>query len=155
MRLRCFPPVADKDVEVLVIGSFPGVASLEKKQYYGYGHNQFWRLLGTALGEDLQGMAYEERLRTLLQHHVGLWDVIASCQREGSLDGAIKGAEYNDFSKLKLPKLRVVCCNGQKAFSVAKDHFKARVVQLPSSSPARTMPFGEKAREWKKALLKS
>lgn len=153
MRLRGFSPVVDEQVEVLLLGSFPGVASLEKGQYYGFGHNQFWRLLGFALDEDLPSMGYEERLRRLLQHHVGLWDVIASCEREGSLDGSIRGAQYNDFSSLRLPRLRLVCCNGQKAFSVAQKLLAdVEVVRLPSSSPARTLPFEEKARAWREAM---
>ena len=153
MRLHCFPPVVDEDIEVLILGSFPGVASLERNQYYGFGHNQFWKLVGGVLRKDLQSMAYEKRLSTLLEHHVGLWDVIASCERKGSLDTNIKGAQYNDFSSLQLPKLRLVCCNGQKTFEIAKKLISGvPIVQLPSSSPARTLPFEKKLEEWKRAF---
>ena len=81
-----FPPVIDAKIETLILGSFPGVASLVKAQYYGHPQNHFWRLVGAVIEEPLAQMDYEARKRTLLKHHIGLWDVIDACRREGSLD---------------------------------------------------------------------
>ena len=89
-RMRSFAPVVDAGVRVLVLGSLPGEASLAQQRYYGHPLNQFWRLMSDVLGADLVGLAYEERLRTLLAHHIGLWDSIAEASRAGSLDSSIR-----------------------------------------------------------------
>jgi hypothetical protein len=78
---------------------FPGVASLVKAQYYGHPQNHFWRLVGAVIEEPLAEMDYEARKRTLLKHHIGLWDVIDACRREGSLDSNIRDPRHNDFSR--------------------------------------------------------
>src|SRR4051812_27730185 len=93
---RGFPPVIGARVETLILGSFPGVASLRKLQYYGHPQNHFWRLVGTVIGERLPEMEYERRLETLLEHGIGLWDIIDSCVRPGSLDSNIRDAQHND-----------------------------------------------------------
>ena len=89
------PPIALADARLFVLGSLPGDASLAARQYYAHPTNQFWRLLGGAIGEDLQGLPYDERLKRLAERRVGLWDVIASASRRGSLDQAIRLAEHN------------------------------------------------------------
>src|SRR4051812_25626492 len=100
-RLACFPPVIDRNTHALILGSFPGAASLAAQQYYAHPRNQFWRLLSAVLGEDLVSLPYERRLKRVLAYHVGLWDVIAACEREGSLDSAIRHPRSNDFAVLK------------------------------------------------------
>ena len=115
--LRGFPPVVAADTHTLVLGSFPGEASLAATQYYAHPRNQFWRLLGAVLDEPLAELVYEERLRRLLSHGIGVWDVLAACHREGSLDAAIRNAQPNDFASLRdhAPLLRKVCFNGKTA----------------------------------------
>lgn len=105
--LRGFPPVVAADTHTLILGSFPGEASLAATQYYAHPRNQFWRLLGAVLDEPFAELAYEERLRRLLSHGIGVWDVLAACHREGSLDAAIRNAQPNDFASLRehSPKL--------------------------------------------------
>ena len=112
-----FPPVIDAKIETLILGSFPGVASLVKAQYYGHPQNHFWRLVGAVIEEPLAEMDYEARKRTLLKHHIGLWDVIDACRREGSLDSNIRDPRHNDFSRVTgvAKKLRRVCFNGKTA----------------------------------------
>ena len=78
---RCFPPVVDTHTRVLILGSLPGEASLAQAQYYAYKHNQFWRLVGEVISQDLPNMDYAMRLQTLLAHHIGLWDVVAEAKR--------------------------------------------------------------------------
>jgi len=99
--LQGFPPVVAADTHTLILGSFPGEASLAATQYYAHPRNQFWRLLGTVLEEPLAELAYEERLRRVLAHGIGVWDVLAACHREGSLDAAIRNAQPNDFASLR------------------------------------------------------
>ncbi|MGN6849762.1 MAG: DNA-deoxyinosine glycosylase, partial [Sphingomicrobium sp.] len=94
------PPIARQDARLFLLGSLPGDASLSARQYYAHPTNQFWLLLGAAIGEELQCLPYEERLRKLRDRRIGLWDVIASASREGSLDQAIRDAEHNRIEHL-------------------------------------------------------
>jgi len=152
---RCFPPVVDAHTRVLILGSLPGEASLAQAQYYAYKHNQFWRLIGDVIGEELPGIAYAERLQTLLAHRVGLWDVVAEAKREGSLDSKIRDHAGNDLAGLiaSLPRLAVIAFNGGTAArigmkalgEIGNDH---AVVKLPSSSPAYTMSYSDKLHAW-------
>ncbi len=153
---RCFPPVVDANTRVLVLGSLPGEASLAQAQYYAHKQNQFWRLVGEVIGQDLVAMPYDERLRTLLAHHVGLWDVVAEAKREGSLDSNIRDHAGNDLMGLidSLPKLAVIAFNGGTAERIGlrilgRYGDRHRVVRLPSSSPAFTVPYAEKLSVWR------
>jgi len=151
-----FPPVIDPRVRTLILGSFPSRASLAKRQYYGHPQNQFWRLVGRIVAAPLDEMPYETRLETLLACRIGLWDVIGRCEREGSLDSAIRNETQNHFARVTrvAPGLRRVCFNGQTAGSYAglfaSQGYETRV--MPSSSPAYTLPFETKLRAWRKAL---
>ena len=151
-----FPPVIDAEVETLILGSFPSVASLGKAQYYGHPQNHFWRLVGAVIAEPLLEMEYEQRLRTLLKHRIGVWDIIGNCRREGSLDANIRDPAHNDFSQVTgvAKKLRRVCFNGKTAGRMeplfAGWGFETRV--LPSSSPAYTLRFEEKLKQWRQIV---
>jgi len=96
------PPVARSDATLFILGSLPGDASLAARRYYAHPTNQFWRLLGTAIGEDLQPLDYDRRLERLGERRIGLWDVIASASRSGSLDQSIREAEHNQLEHLAL-----------------------------------------------------
>jgi len=147
-----FPPVVDARIETMILGSFPSIASLGKAQYYGHPQNHFWRLVGAVIAEPLPEMEYERRLRTLLKHRIGLWDIIGACKREGSLDSNIRNSRHNDFSCVTAVagKLRRVCFNGKTAGGMeplfAERGFET--VVLPSSSPANTMRFEAKLVQW-------
>lgn len=124
----------------MILGSFPSEASLAANQYYAHPRNQFWRLLGDLFGEPFAAIAYDERLARLLEHRVGLWDVLAACDREGSLDAAITNSRTNPFMRLRrlAPRLTDVAFNGQTAGRFApvfRDAGYSTAV-LPSSSPA-------------------
>ena len=154
-----FPPVIDAKIDTLILGSFPGVASLVKAQYYGHPQNHFWRLVGAVIEEPLPAMEYQQRLDALLKHRIGLWDIIESCMRKGSLDSSIRNPGHNDFSRVTevATKLRRVCFNG-KAAGKLEPLFQERgfeTVVLPSSSPANTMRFETKLAQWRIALAKS
>jgi hypoxanthine-DNA glycosylase len=89
---RGLPPVARSDARLFILGSLPGDASLAARRYYAHPQNQFWRLVGTVIEEDLQSLRYDQRLERLAEHGIGLWDVIGSAVRPGSLDQAIREA---------------------------------------------------------------
>ncbi|MDY7575725.1 DNA-deoxyinosine glycosylase [Actimicrobium sp. CCI2.3] len=147
-------PVLDSTTRILILGSFPGVASLAAGQYYAHPRNQFWPLLADVLQQPLAAMPYPERLQYLLSQGIGLWDVIDSCQRRGSLDSAIRDARANDLVRLQsdCPQLRRVCFNGKTSAKFATEFMACGIdtLVLPSSSPANAMSsFAQKLAHWR------
>ncbi len=146
-----------RDARLFILGSLPGDASLAAGVYYAHPTNQFWRLLGNTIGEELQSLDYEARLQHLAHHRIGLWDVIASANRAGSLDQAIRDAAHNRIEQLHadFPALRGIAFNGSSASAAGRrligDVFPpASLIDLPSSSAANTSPFAQKAEAWAK-----
>ena len=151
---RAFDPVVDANTRLLILGSLPGDASLKAAQYYGHPQNGFWRLIGGVIGVDLVALAYADRLGALKAAGVGLWDVIASATRPGSLDTAIRDVEAADLNRLveTLPALRAIAFNGGTAARIGRRSLTLRtgvdLIDLPSSSPAYARPLSEKAAAW-------
>lgn len=156
-RLVGLAPVLTRDTRLLVLGSFPGVASLQAQQYYGHPRNHFWRLLSALWGIDLMTASYEQRLAEVRRRGLGLWDIYASCRREGSLDQAIEEAEYNDLASLRerAPTLQLVAHNGGES-ARAMRHVASlgyAVLRLPSTSPANaSWSFDRKLGAWRAAF---
>ncbi len=152
MIKRGFTPVLDENTRVLILGSLPSDESIRKQQYYGNPGNDFWRLLGCAIGENLQSMDYNRRLEALMSNGIGLWDVFNAGSREGSLDSRIGNEEINDFSSLKeiVPELKLVCFNGKKAGEyeplLREMGYETKV--LPSSSGANRRFSKKRIMEW-------
>ena len=152
------PPVARADARIFILGSLPGDASLAAAQYYAHPQNQFWRLVGCVVGEDLHSLPYERRLDRLAEHRIGLWDVIGSAVRRGSLDQSIRCSNHNRVEALvhDFPDLRAIAFNGTTSATVGRRLLGPatgiELLDLPSSSPANTRPFAEKAVAW--AILK-
>ena len=158
--LQGLAPLYSAGTRLLVLGSFPGVASLQKQQYYGHAQNHFWKISATLLSpvaSEVLSMDYTRRCAWLLEYGVGLWDVYAACEREGSLDSNIKQASPNDFSSVQAacPHLQAVAHNGGESFKHAK-HSQALgvpVYRLPSSSPANaTWSFERKLQAWREVF---
>lgn len=150
-------PVIDRHTRILILGSFPGDASLKAQQYYAHPRNALWPILAALTGEDLVARPYVERLPRLLAHGFGLWDVLGACERKGSLDSAIRKPAANDFERLHrlCPALAVVGFNGQMSGKFAPQFNDAgyRTVLLPSTSPAyAAMAFDEKLASWRQLL---
>lgn len=125
--------------------------SLAAQRYYAHPQNQFWRLAGTVIDRDLASLAYEDRLAALLDAGIGLWDMVATAARAGSLDSAIRAPEINDLAALDLPALRAVASNGAASAALAARHWAGRgvpLIRLPSSSPAYTLAFESKRAAW-------
>jgi hypoxanthine-DNA glycosylase len=151
--LSGLPPILDPAIHTLILGSFPGAASLQAQRYYAHPRNQFWALLGAILNEPLPDLPYAARLERMLSRHIGLWDALEGCEREGSLDAAIRRPQANDHLLLKdlCPQLRRVCFNGKAAGRYAPLYADAGydVLVLPSSSPANAaMSFSAKLALW-------
>ncbi|HEY0114067.1 MAG TPA: DNA-deoxyinosine glycosylase [Allosphingosinicella sp.] len=151
---RSFAPIVDERTRLLVLGSLPGEESLARSQYYANPRNHFWRLMENVLETPLVALAYPERLEALLDRQVGLWDMVGSATRRGSLDGNIKDHVPNDVRALaeSLPFLRAVAFNGGKSASLGtpllRDRAELTLLPLPSSSPAYTLAFEEKLARW-------
>ena len=154
MLKQCFPPVVNPEVRILILGSLPGDASLKAAQYYAHPRNAFWPLIGGLLGEGLPALPYEARLDRLKARGVGLWDVIASAERSGSLDAAIRSPEAADLIGLveSLPRLRAVAFNGGLAARLGRRILAGQdglaLIDLPSSSPAHAISLSAKAESW-------
>lgn len=151
-----FAPVVNRSTGLLILGSLPGDASLARSQYYAHPQNKFWELVGAVIAVDLRALDYQARLQTLLTHGIGLWDVVASAQRSGSLDSRIQNHTGNDIAGLiaTLPQLKAIAFNGGTAAkhglkqldSLAADY---QIIALPSSSPAYTLAFEQKLQAWR------
>lgn len=165
-QLNGLPPVVGTDTRVLILGSFPGVASLGAQQYYGHSQNQFWKILQALWPQHpLPGPdRYEQRCAWVLARGLGIWDVYASCERDGSLDSAIRNAEVNDFARLKArcPRLQLIVHNGGESYKHARlvrsslgvEHFP--LVKLPSTSPANaSWSFERKLETWRAAMVQA
>lgn len=151
-------PVAGPGARVLILGSMPGTASLVQQQYYAHPRNAFWPLMAQLLGFSAS-LPYAERISALQTGGVALWDVIASCQRSGSLDSAIQHEQLNDFSDFfaSQPDLRLIAFNGAKAWHSFKRHILplnilpagVALLSMPSTSPAHVaLGFNEKLAQW-------
>lgn len=155
-RKASFAAVVDARTRVLILGSLPGDASLAAARYYAHPRNQFWALTGAVIGVDLVALAYPDRLAALLRRGIGLWDSIASAERRGSLDTAIRDIAANPLAELaaSLPALACVACNGAKSAAIAQRALEGQasaVLRLPSSSPAHAaMRFDAKLDAWLK-----
>lgn len=158
-RLLGLAPVVNAGTRLIVLGSFPGVASLKAQQYYGHPQNHFWKILGALWAAPLPQMPYAQRLESMLAHGVGLWDVYGACEREGSLDSAIRQGELNDFAWLQAqcPHLQAIAHNGGESFKHAKhtERLGLPIYKLPSTSPANaSWSFDRKLVAWKEVFDK-
>jgi len=153
-RLQGLPPVIGPQTRLLVLGSFPGVTSLRAQQYYGHPQNRFWKILSALWSVDLVGMAYADRLETVRKRSLGIWDVYGACEREGSLDSAIRAAQLNDLAGLirQVPSLRLIAHNGGESARHRRitEALGLTVVALPSTSPANaSWSFERKLAAWR------
>lgn len=155
---RCFPPAVTPDVRILILGSLPGERSLAQQQYYAHPRNQFWRLIGEVAGENFAALTYETRLLRLNARGIGLWDVVAAAIRPGSLDQHLRDIVPNRLGDLvrALPQLRAVAFNGSTASRIGRREIgkgahdgRLALIELPSSSPANTASYGNKAAVWR------
>jgi hypoxanthine-DNA glycosylase len=148
------PPVGSRNARLLILGSLPGEASLRAQRYYAHPQNQFWKLLGAAIGEDLAGLPYDDRVSRLAARGIALWDVVDQARRQGSLDGAIRAATANRLAEFAAtqPMLRSVAFNGKTAARLGRAALSGvtgiELIDLPSSSPAYTIAFSDKLAIW-------
>lgn len=156
-----FPPILGERPRVLILGSFPSPASLERAEYYAHKRNAFWPIMAEVLGFPTDA-TYPVRTRALMQAGIAVWDVLAACARQGSSDGAIRRASEveNDLGGLirAQPTIRRVLLNGGKAWTHWRRLRLAEAIpawRLPATSPALTMPLHAKLQVWRDALVEA
>jgi hypoxanthine-DNA glycosylase len=168
-RITSFPPIAEKSAQWLILGSIPGVLSLQANQYYAHPRNAFWRIMASLYGFN-EDLPYESRAAQLKASGVAVWDVLHSCMRVGSLDSAIENGSRipNDFALFfkTYPHIKLVGFNGgeaEKSFNqLVMPKLKLchnlnmnsiRFVRLPSTSPAHALSLEKKVTAWREALF--
>jgi hypoxanthine-DNA glycosylase len=156
--LKGLPPLVASGTRVLVLGSFPGAASLASQQYYGHAQNQFWKILRALWPDGADEPAdYASRVTWMLSKGLGVWDVYAACEREGSLDSHIRQPVRNDLAALvqRCPQLEAIAHNGGESYKHAR-HSQALglpVYRLPSTSPANaSISFERKLLAWREVF---
>lgn len=152
-----FDPIVDNNSSMLILGSMPGGESLRKEQYYGYERNSFWRIVFKLMDEPFC-KSYKQKKQFLLRNGIALWDVVKSCERQGSLDANIKRAIVNDFPSFfnEHPKINRVFFNGRTAYDIFKKHVgftdDRTYTYLYSTSPAHAVPFSVKLDNWRQIV---
>ena len=157
-RIIAFAPVAPPGARLLILGSMPSVESLNQGFYYAHPRNAFWRILAEVYAEpfpeDIPG-----RIALLHRHDIALWDVLHSCQRQGSLDSAIREAKVHNFAGLfdRCPGIERILFNGATAHNLFVKHASRYLdgrqwVRMPSTSPAYTLSYERKLAQWRDGL---
>ena len=154
MKKYSFPPIANAEAKILILGTMPSVQSLKACQYYGNPRNAFWKILFTVFNTPFSA-DYNKKKSLLLENHIALWDVLETCMREGSLDSAIEQEIPNDFDSFLKTHTNIthIYFNGQKAAAYFKQYAKLdhkyHLATLPSTSPANAgKSFEAKRNEW-------
>lgn len=156
MRKFGLPPVVNENTEILILGTLPSDRSLAARQYYANPGNDFWKLVGATLNQNLEGLSYGDKLGLLKANRIGLWDAYHACFRPGSMDKDMTDRELNDFTILKAtaPNIRLICFNGQVASEAEESliRFGYHTRNLPSSSGANRRDQQGRLVRWKAIL---
>jgi TDG/mug DNA glycosylase family protein len=152
--INCFEPVLGEMPHTLVLGSSPSVISLERVEYYGNPRNAFWKILKDVFGGD-EFLNYDDKVNFAKENSIAIWDVVSSCEREGSLDSAIKNVKVNEIENLLMtfPSIKTVLFNGKTAAALYDKNinyypYRTEFFTMPSTSPAYTLSYEKKLTEW-------
>ena len=157
MIVHPIPPLFDNDSQILILGSFPSVKSREECFFYGHPQNRFWKVIARVLNEKTP-VTIQEKTDMMLKHRIAVWDVIHSCEIEGSADSTIRNVVANDLSViLENADIKQIYVNGKKAEAMYKKYTEKqtgiKAIVLPSTSPANAAWNEDRLfDEWKKIL---
>lgn len=153
MEFHTIEPIYDKNSKILILGSFPSVKSREANFFYGNPQNRFWKVLANVMNDVCPGTTEEKKV-FLIKHNIAVWDVIASCDIEGSSDSSIKNVTPNDLRRiLQTAEIKKIFTNGNTAYKLfVKYNSDLNAVKLPSTSPANAMFSLEKLIEYWRVL---
>ena len=154
-QCQCLPPFVDADSEILVLGTMPGKQSLQTGKYYSNARNSFWKIIRDLFNDGEEFKDYQDKCDCLKENHIALWDVLATCEREGSLDENIKTEVPNDIAGLlqEYPNIKRVVFNGKKPKEKFAQDIKCEPLTAPSTSGANTIPYKDKLESWKEFLI--
>ena len=164
MVLKSFNPIIDVHSKILILGSMPSVKSLEQQEYYAHPQNRFWKIMAVLCNyPNLYKSNFKMKTDVMLKNNIALWDVIKTCNREGSLDSAIEDEKPNDIRNLlkKYSNIKKIYLNGNKSYSAFKKYFpdlleKYTCFKMPSTSPANAKYSLEKLlTEWENIIQSS
>jgi hypoxanthine-DNA glycosylase len=157
--ISSFTPFVSSNTETLILGTMPGIASLEKQEYYAHPRNHFWKIIYTLFNNMPISEDFNEKIKFLELNRIGLWDVLQNCERKGSLDIHIKKQTENDFETLfkKYPSINKIIFNGKESHKYFLKKFGQKegitYYVMPSTSPANTMSFENKLKIWSSCFL--
>lgn len=152
--IQSFPPFVNFSTQTLILGTMPGITSLEKKEYYAHPRNHFWKIIFTLFDSLPITENFDEKIKVLQKNDIGLWDVLQNCERKGSLDIHIKNHQENDFKMLfaQFPKINKIVFNGKESHKFFLKKFGQiegiTYFVMPSTSPANTISFDKKLEIW-------
>ncbi|WP_369765080.1 DNA-deoxyinosine glycosylase [Flavobacterium sp. WC2429] len=152
--ITSFSPFINSETKILILGTMPGIASLEKQEYYAHPRNHFWKIMCTLLDSLPISVVFEEKIKLLQNNKIGLWDVLENCERNGSLDTNIKNQKENDFFTLfkNYPTITKIIFNGKESHKYFLKKFGQikgiTYYVMPFTSPANTMSFEKKLEIW-------
>jgi len=154
MESYSFPPIVKSSAKILILGTMPGKTSLEINEYYGYKHNNFWKIMFGLFETDFVNN-YNLKKKLLKDNNIALWDTLKYCERKGSLDSNIKNEEINNFNVFfsENSNIKYILFNGKSAYNYYKKHIgfvdKYKYFSLPSTSPANaSMNYQTKLKHW-------
>lgn len=156
--IQSFEAIVNENTKILILGTIPGIASLNNQEYYGNPRNHFWRIIFNHYKIEDSPIIFEEKIKFLLSKNLGLWDVLKSCERQGSLDIAIKNQTENDFDSFfeKYTNIKTLIFNGKESHRFFyKKYGQIKGITyyvMPSTSPANTMTFTNKLQLWSTVL---
>ncbi len=148
----------NENSKILILGTFPSVKSREAKFFYGHPQNRFWRVMARLCDAELP-QTVEDKKKLILDNHFALWDVIHSCDVDGSADSSIKNVVPNDISViLNNSEVSRIFVNGKKAKSLYKKYLEKETgitaVCLPSTSPANASWSEDRLTEyWRRQIF--
>ncbi len=152
-----FAPIIERNTRVLIVGTMPGAESLRQREYYAQRYNQFWKIMADMFNDGAAWTSYQHKIEALRANRVGLWDALKACDRDGSLDAAIKNPVPNDFTPYRYVRFLF---NGRGAFAYFR-RYNGHLLRegfyavLPSTSPAyAAMRYADKLALWRKEVLK-
>jgi len=153
-----FPPICGENPKILILGSMPGVASLTRQEYYAHAQNAFWKIMFSLLSDLPVPDDFESRKKLMLENHIAVWDVLESCEREGSLDSKIRNGIANPIPQFldENPLIKAIFFNGKESQKIFVKTFGSTIslpqFSMPSTSPAYTIKFESKLEVWKSIL---
>lgn len=157
--ISSFPPITSPNAQILILGTMPGAMSLQQQEYYAHKQNQFWKILFTVFSDGIVPENFEFKVQLIKENRIVLWDVLANCEREGSLDVNIKNHQENDIPGLlqEFPGIRKILFNGKESHRYFMKKFGnldgIEFHVMSSTSPANTVKFEEKLKSWREALI--